>query len=198
MSKSGSCSRCCFSFILTSGLAALFLWLSLRTSNPTCYIQNFYVPALTNSSNTSIYFDLKLDNKNKDMGIYYDALNITFHLGTNPGRLVGNRTVPSFYQGHKKHTRRKYVVEIYGGLTEVFNGSNPVFRVDLATKVRFKIVEFKTKRHKLVVRADVKLNSDGHKVEKKGIKLRSGAPQPKNRYIPHVLGLLLVIVHFFV
>ncbi|GKF38783.1 cysteine-rich receptor-like protein kinase, partial [Tanacetum coccineum] len=37
-------TRCCASFILTLGLASLFMWLSLRTSNPILSIQDIYIP----------------------------------------------------------------------------------------------------------------------------------------------------------
>ncbi|KAL2494643.1 uncharacterized protein Fot_38400 [Forsythia ovata] len=43
----GCCELCvgkCCRFIITSSFAALYLWLALRTSKPTCSIQDFYVP----------------------------------------------------------------------------------------------------------------------------------------------------------
>ncbi|XP_057464988.1 protein NDR1-like [Actinidia eriantha] len=178
----GGCGRCCCSFILTSGLTALFMWLSLRTSNPVCSIQDIYVPALNKSANstdaTNIYFNLKLDNENKDKGIYYDALNLTFFYAPNKSLPIGNRTFPQFHQGHKKNTRRTGWVETRGVPWEaILNGSAASFRVDLATAVRFKIMAWKTKKHKLVVGADVEVNDHGQKVYKKGIRLRSGAPE---------------------
>ncbi|KAK1360768.1 hypothetical protein POM88_045242 [Heracleum sosnowskyi] len=87
-----SCCNFCCTFIFTSGLTALFLWLSLRPSNPTCSIQHFDVPAL-------------------------------------------NKTV------------------------------------------RFKIMGFKTKRHRIMVWAQVDVNESGQKAKKKGIKFKSGAPE---------------------
>uniref|UniRef100_A0A5B6YRC5 Late embryogenesis abundant protein LEA-2 subgroup domain-containing protein n=1 Tax=Davidia involucrata TaxID=16924 RepID=A0A5B6YRC5_DAVIN len=180
----GGCCRCCFSFILTSGLTALFMWLSLRTSNPVCSIQDFYVPALdktaNSTTNTTISFDLKLDNENKDKGIYYDALNLTLYYGPNQSHPnpIGNATFIAFYQGHKKNTHRKKSVETYGVVPwEAASNGTAVFRVDLATAVRFKIIAWKTKKHKLVVGAQVEVNSFGKKVMKKGIRLKSGAPE---------------------
>lgn len=56
-------------------------------------------------------------------------------------------------------------------------GGKAVFRVDLATAVRFKILFWKTKRHGLVVGADFDVNDVGMKVTKKGTRLKSGAPE---------------------
>ncbi|CAI9260352.1 unnamed protein product [Lactuca saligna] len=152
------CCRCCFSFILTLGLTSLFLWLSLRTSNPVCSIQDVYIPALNKTRNStsdqSIYLDLKLDNENKDKG---------------------------FYQGHQKKTRRKNWTDTQGvpwdAAVNITGGRPPVFRVDLATAVRFKILFWKTKRHRLILGADFEVSDRGQKVQKKGTRLKSGAPE---------------------
>ncbi|XP_074348826.1 protein NDR1-like [Apium graveolens] len=188
-----SCCNFCCTFIFTSGLTALFLWLSLRASNPTCSIQRFDVPALNktanSTSNHTIYFDLKLDNQNKDKGIYYDTLNLTFSYGVNKSQPIGNFTVHSFYQGHRKSTHRKTLVDLYNVSFEAVSVSK--FRVDLETAVRFKIMGFKTKRHKIVVWAQVDVNESGQKANKKGIKLKSGAPEFQ-RYRER--GLLFLVV----
>ncbi|KAL0306417.1 UNVERIFIED_CONTAM: hypothetical protein Sradi_6059000 [Sesamum radiatum] len=61
------------------------MWLSLRTSKPTCSIQDFYIPALNRSDNSTatrnnhtIRFDLKLDNGMKDKGVHYANISLTF------------------------------------------------------------------------------------------------------------------------
>ncbi|KAM7492671.1 hypothetical protein LguiA_035592 [Lonicera macranthoides] len=192
----GGCCRCCFSFILTSGLTALFMWLSLRTSNPVCSIQDFYVPALNKSSNSSstnhtIYFDLKLDNENNDKGIYYDTFNLTISYDTSKGLIpIGNYTVKSFRQGHKKKARRRGSVNSEEVSRAVSNGSMAVFRVHMATKIRFRIIAWKTKKYKLAVGARVEVNENGQKVHKKGIRLKSGAPEI-NCYRARVMGFLV-------
>ncbi|CAK9150285.1 unnamed protein product [Ilex paraguariensis] len=200
-SDGGGCCRCCCSFILTSGLTALFLWLSLRTSNPKCSIQNFYVPALNktlnSTTNHTIFFDLKLDNTNKDKGVHYDAVNLTFYYGPNVSFLIGNYTVHGFYQGHGKNTHRKYLLDTRGvpwdeALKAVSNGSLAVFRVDLVTAVRFRIIGFKTKRHKLDLKANVEVDGTGDKLKKKkGIRLKSGAPELDCYHARVVLSVIL-------
>lgn len=191
MESSGGCCRCCTSFIFTLGLTALFMWLSLRTSNPTCSIQSFEVPALNlsqnSTKNTTIYFLLKLDNGNKDKGIHYDNISLTvtyrtnISLPLNASQPIKKFDAPGFYQGHNKKAKKNqsFVPDGFNWTAATravsINGST-VFRVDLATRVRFKIIFWNTKRHKLSVGADVVVNKMGEKDKKKGIKL-SGGPQ---------------------
>ncbi|KAI3673778.1 hypothetical protein L6452_39908 [Arctium lappa] len=186
------CCRCCFSFTLTLGLTSLFLWLSLRTSNPVCSIQDVYIPALNKTENStayqSIYLDLKLDNENKDKGIYYDPVNITLHYyvnGLNSDKIgiieIANYTISGFYQGHQKKTRRKNWINTYGvpwdAAVKAVAGGKAGFRMDLATAVRFKILFWKTKRHGVVVGADFDVNDVGMKATNKGTRLKSGVPE---------------------
>lgn len=184
-SGGGGCFQCCFSFISTLGLTALFLWLSLRPSAPKCYIQYFYVPALNQTlntpENTTIYMDLELRNSNKDKGVYYDDVNLTLSYIPNSINPIGKDTIHGFYQGHKKKAK-KNASSVPNGLNwtvvrhSISINKNTPFRVDLATAVRYKIMGWKTKRHKLKVGANVEVNDQGTKVKKKGIKL-SGASQ---------------------
>ncbi|KAM6549903.1 hypothetical protein CsatB_021579 [Cannabis sativa] len=186
-SQNGSCCRCCFSFIFTMGLTALFMWLSLRTSNPSCSIKDIYIPTLNmtlkDTKNTTIYIHMRLDNGNKDKGIYYDAVSLNLSYvpnTTDPHKrtLIDETTIPAFYQGHKKKATKPVNFSTEGfNWTEVRRvvsiDKNVTFRLDLATAVRFKIMAWKTKRHKLIVGAYVKVTDLGLKEgkPKKGIKL---------------------------
>uniref|UniRef100_A0A803QM00 Protein NDR1-like n=1 Tax=Cannabis sativa TaxID=3483 RepID=A0A803QM00_CANSA len=187
VSENGSCCRCCFSFIFTMGLTALFMWLSLRTSNPSCSIKDIYIPTLNmtlkDTKNTTIYIHMRLDNGNKDKGIYYDAVSLNLSYvpnTTDPHKrtLIDETTIPAFYQGHKKKATKPVNFSTEGfNWTEVRRvvsiDKNVTFRLDLATAVRFKIMAWKTKRHKLIVGAYVKVTDLGLKEgkPKKGIKL---------------------------
>ncbi|KAK4439841.1 protein NDR1 [Sesamum alatum] len=205
MPEGGGCYRCCSSFIFTSGLTALFMWLSLRTSKPTCSIQDFYVPALNRSDNSTanhtIRFDLKLDNGMKDKGVHYANISLTFFYNST-GLPIANFTVPEFYQGHNKNTRRRALVDASGlpwaeARDAVANGSTVSFRVRLATRVKFKIMVWYTKRHSLVVGGDVVVNDSGQKVNRKGIKLKSGAPDPASqrvRVVPFLIFTFVIIL----
>ncbi|KAJ8763641.1 hypothetical protein K2173_003113 [Erythroxylum novogranatense] len=177
----GGCGRCCFSFIFTSGLTALFMWLSLRTSSPKCLLQDFYIPALNRTlntaANTTLYFHLRLENTNKDKRVYYDPVNVTFYDSPNKSHSIANYTIPAFRQGHKKKATKGDAVNTTGlDRGAVLVHGSAVFRVDMATSVRYKIMFWKTKREKIMVGADVPVNDQGTLVDaKKGIKLKSDA-----------------------
>ncbi|KAM7277776.1 hypothetical protein ACFE04_004910 [Oxalis oulophora] len=201
-----SCCQCCCSTIATLGLTALFMWLSLRTTNPSCSIENFYIPSLNNSLNTpknnTLYYSLRLKNTNKDKGVYYDNINLSFYYKANE-TLLFNSTVNGFHQGHDKKATKSGNASVVGvDREEVFravsvNGS-AVFRVDMVTKVRFEILGLKTKRHTFKVGGNIMVNGEGTKVDrKKGVKLKSGV-EPVLRTGPlRVLLLLWSLLFIF-
>lgn len=169
------------------------MWLSLRTSNPTCSIQSFYAPGLNQTlnktGNTTIYFLLKFDNVNKDKRVYYDNVNLTVSYRTsiaqtvNASQVIKNLTIHSFKQGHNKKAKKNQsfvpadaLFDWKAANREVSANGKVVFRVELATALRFKILAWKTKRHRFIVGADVEVNNQGAKEKKKGIKL-SGGPK---------------------
>ncbi|KAJ7981611.1 protein NDR1-like [Quillaja saponaria] len=209
MSESEGCCKCCCSFILTLGLTALFLWLSLRTDKPKCSIEYFYLPALNKSlnsqQNTSIYFILQLNNPNKDKGIRYENVNLTFSVldNLNKTHQIGYKTIGGFYQGHNKKAKKKDFVETRGfnGTAvsgEALNNKTVVFRVDFATAVKYKILLWFTKRHKLMLGANVVVDSSGEKVDqKKGIRLKSCAPEPGGYYSAQVAFLVNLLIITF-
>ncbi|KAJ6770554.1 LATE EMBRYOGENESIS ABUNDANT (LEA) HYDROXYPROLINE-RICH GLYCOPROTEIN FAMILY-RELATED [Salix purpurea] len=176
-SGGGGCCRCCCSFIFTSGLTALFMWLSLRTTSPACALSKFYIPLDQTKNLTTLEFELRLKNTNKDKGVYYDPINVTFFDSPNRSHSIGSSTITKFYQGHKKKATKNGTTNI--SRDEVSraapgNGST-VFWVDLATSVRYKILMFKTKRHRIRVGARFEVNGTISKVYPKDIKLKSNA-----------------------
>ncbi|XVF77626.1 hypothetical protein PTKIN_Ptkin14bG0061300 [Pterospermum kingtungense] len=181
MSESGC--KCCCSFIFTLGLTALFMWLSLRTSNPKCSIESFYLPSLNQTLNhttdTTLNITIKLDNPNKDKGIKYDQLNVTVYDSHNRSHVIGKVQIPRFYQGHKKKAKKpgQGIANTTVALQAVSPNGTGIFRVDMVTAVKFKIMFWYTKKHKIFVGADVMVNGSGVKVDRKGPKLRSMAPR---------------------
>ncbi|GMJ05144.1 non race-specific disease resistance 1 [Hibiscus trionum] len=180
----GGCCRCCCSFVFTLGLTALFMWLSLRTSNPKCSIEKFYLPSLNRTLNqtadATLNLTLKLDNPNKDKGIKYDTVNVTVFDSPNRTQVIGNVLVPAFYQGHKKNAKKDGTgtANTAVALRAVSGNGTGVFRVDMSTSVKFKIMFWYTKKHRISVGADVMVNDSGSiKVTKKGIRLKSMAPR---------------------
>ncbi|KAK2639499.1 hypothetical protein Ddye_027294 [Dipteronia dyeriana] len=215
MSESQGCCRCCCSFIFTLGLTSLFMWLSIRTSNPKCSIESFYLPALdtslnnsSRSTNDTLYFLLRLENPNKDKGIYYDNVNVNVSVAVDndtPSKnrsLIGTSVIPNFYQGHKKKAKKNGSVEFNRQLA-VFkavlsNSTAAEFRLDMTTAVRFKIMVWKTKRHRIRVGGYVKVNGEGTKDYKKNIKLSSMAAPNKKTMSCFVAVVVGFLINFFV
>ena len=185
-SGGGGCCRCCCSFIFTSGLTALFLWLSLRTTSPACALSKFYIPLNQTKNLTTLEFELRLKNTNKDKGVYYDPINVTFFDSPDRSHSIGSSTITKFYQGHKKRATKNGTIpnidrdevsrEAQG------NGSKVIFWVDLATSVRYKILMFKTKRDKIKVGVNIEVNGTAIKVSRKDLKLKSNANKIRSYY----------------
>ncbi|KAK3021280.1 hypothetical protein RJ639_047271 [Escallonia herrerae] len=204
-SRRGGCCGSCFSLISLAISITLSYWLFKTPSKPSCSIHAFYVPALNHTSNsatatnTTIYFDLKLENRNQLKGVYYDPITLTIYYVPNVTSVpIASYTVPEFYQGLRKTTHRRELADTRGAdFRTVSNGSVVAFRVDLATKLRFKTWWWKTGRKNLAVRALVEVNDRGEKAEKKGIKLKSGAPELERHHF-RVRLLVALGVFFFV
>ncbi|KAJ4869540.1 Protein NDR1 [Raphanus sativus] len=197
-----SCCSCCLSFIFTAGLTSLFLWLSLRADKPKCSIEYFYVPSLNKSLdahsrlNTTLNFMVRLANPNRDQGIYYDDVHLSF---SNTNSSVANYTVPRFYQGHKKKAKKWGQTLPVNNQTvsrAVLSNGSAVFRMDLKTQVRFKIIFWKTKRYGIEVGADVEVNGDGVKAHKKGIKMKKSDSSTRLRNYFPICVLMNLLVFF--
>ncbi|XVE80299.1 hypothetical protein DITRI_Ditri14bG0128800 [Diplodiscus trichospermus] len=198
----GKCCRCCCNFIFSLGLTALFLWLSLRTSNPKVSIQTFYLASLNKTLNhttdPTLNITLKLANPNKDKGIRYDTLNLTVYDSPNRSHVVSNFTMWGFYQGHKKKATKQGngTANTTVASQAVYTNGTGTFRVDMATTVKFKIMFWYTKRHKIKVGADVTVNASGVNLDqRKGIKLKSMAA-PKMGSFCVVVGALVNFLIF--
>ncbi|XP_061975019.1 protein NDR1-like [Populus nigra] len=184
----GGCCRCCCSFIFTLGLTSLFMWLSLRTSSPDCLLRKFYIPLNQTSNLTTLEFELRFKNTNKDKGVYYDPINVTFFDSPNRSHFIGNFTIPKFYQGHKKKATKNFTIpnidrKVVVQAIPAGNGSTTTsFRVDLATSVRYKILMFKTKRDKIRVGLNFDVNGTVIKVNPKDLKLKSNANKIRSYY----------------
>ncbi|KAI3813039.1 hypothetical protein L1987_17753 [Smallanthus sonchifolius] len=153
---------------------------SLHRKIPTITIEQFYVPTLNKTAikNTTIYFDLKLDNKNP-VGIYYRPMNLTFSYFPNK---TTSSSVPlcvyTLRGFHQEHHKEKHVGDkvVTGGMVVHPGGGRVVvMRVDLVGRVKFKSIA--QWRRTVMVGVDVEVDKyTGEKVTKSGIHLvRSGA-----------------------
>lgn len=174
----------CICYLTTLGIT-IWVALSFNLKGPRCYLQEFYVPALDLSQNTSItpnttvnpclFFDLAFENILTDRSVRYGDVNLTFSYGKDA---VADYVVPSFYQGKGKTAHRREVVEARGvtwgdAIKAVSNGSTTVFRVDMAARPRFRFWFWYSKKKGVRIGADVEVDGTGMKVKKEDIRLNS-------------------------
>ncbi|KAL2547832.1 Protein NDR1 [Forsythia ovata] len=189
----------------------IFLGLHAQLYKPNFYIQNIYVPSLSRSdksydsrSNNLIFFDLDIENSMTIKGVHYDNINLAFYYGPNTSHPIGNYTVPGFYQGEGENTARRDVVVTYGmpwddAMKTVSNLSTVVFRLDLATKVKFKYYFFYSKKKGVDVGANVEVNDYGRKVQQEAIKLTSsGASRTKDTSCLNTMGIFVALTSLLV
>ncbi|CAN1130380.1 hypothetical protein LINPERPRIM_LOCUS13184 [Linum perenne] len=88
-----------------------------------------------------------------------DKLVSFFHI-SNRSDSLGNFTISRFYQGHKKKATKDGTI---GNATGAIlrGGTAAGFRVEIAIRVRYKLIFFKTKRRQIVVEADFEFNGKG-------------------------------------
>ncbi|KAM7491988.1 hypothetical protein LguiA_034909 [Lonicera macranthoides] len=164
----------------------VFMYFLLSAWEPTCSIEEFYVPALNKDANyttttNTIFFDINLKNNNKVKGVSYHPVNLTFYYGPNNSLPpVGSYLVPAFYQGRNKDTNRRDLVQTHGVPWEaavglVSNGSRAMFGVVLTTTVRYVFMVNKSKKYKMVVGAMVEVDYSGEKVGEKNIMFMKNA-----------------------
>ncbi|KAI3727490.1 hypothetical protein L6452_16106 [Arctium lappa] len=153
-------------------------------SDPSFTINEFYVSALnlsdisstTTTANQTIFFDMKVHNKNKVMGTYYDPVRITFSYIPNIKLtfVVAEYTVPKFYQDNQKSKHVRETVATRGIAPFNRTVTTSVFKVEVFTKVGFTSPAYRKKESMDVV-ANVRVGQTGEKDSDKGIKLFESA-----------------------
>ncbi|XP_049389084.1 protein NDR1-like [Solanum stenotomum] len=172
---SDSRARDCVKLILSLGVTALVLWLILRTTKPKCSIGDVYVQGLDKSINSNnnrtnrdnhISFQLNLKNEMKDKSVRYDNIILSFYYGTNMSYPLGNFTFDKFKQGKDKEASKSGMIEAHNmpwdnAIKAVSNNSKAIIRVDVSTKIRYKIIFWYTKRHHYFVENKVEIDDSG-------------------------------------
>ncbi|EYU24898.1 hypothetical protein MIMGU_mgv1a017860mg, partial [Erythranthe guttata] len=154
--------------LMVSIVLIILAGLTYTIKRPHCYIQEFYVPALDlslNSTTTAVinpclFFELAFENIMADHSVRYGDVNLTFSYGRSA---VAKYVVPTFYQGKLKRADRREVVESSGvpweaAVKVVSNGSAAVFRVDLVARPRFRFWFWYSKRKGMRIGADVEVD----------------------------------------
>ncbi|POO00368.1 Protein NDR [Trema orientale] len=130
-------------------------------------------------NDTTISLQLTLYNGNRIEGIHYDNVNLNLsYVFTNPNARghplrreyspIDHTTIPAFYQGHRKRAiswvdfsaKKVNWTEVRGLLYSTNN--TLIFRLDLATTMRFMINEWNTKTRELIVGANVEISYSGY------------------------------------
>ncbi|GAA0165082.1 hypothetical protein LIER_20575 [Lithospermum erythrorhizon] len=176
------------------GLTAFFIWLSLRTSNPKCSLQDIYIPALNQTANSTltnhnITLNLKFKNVMKDKSVRYDDLNLTLlYYSKNNSQTVGNKIMKGFKQGHSGKSHKQETVEAFGvpwdEAEDAAKNKSAVFGVSLSTKIKFKIMFWYTKKHHWRFEANVTVDDTGKCSD-------GGVPRP--RWWCPVAGFLVIL-----
>uniref|UniRef100_A0A803LYK1 Late embryogenesis abundant protein LEA-2 subgroup domain-containing protein n=1 Tax=Chenopodium quinoa TaxID=63459 RepID=A0A803LYK1_CHEQI len=155
------------------GIIALTIWLAIRPKTPICSIEEFTVFALrektTNSTlqnNNTIHYDLKVKNRRSSViGIYYDALNVTFSYKRNHHSFpieIGDAKFGPFYLRNYRSTHRTGSIDVGGVQLEndTVASSPVVFRVEVLANLRYKKPIWRNNRYNLLVGADVEVNDE--------------------------------------
>ncbi|PKA48689.1 Protein NDR1 [Apostasia shenzhenica] len=168
MSESGGLCQCCTKFVIAAGLTALALWLSFRPIKPRYYLVAFSLAASNSSSVAS--FQIEIENKNRQHGIYYDDIALSLLAGPNFSSPLSNSLINAFYQGHRKTADKD---GHFSGNRSATAAS--LFRVAANSSYRYKALFWKSRHHAVSIAAEVEVDRGGKKTAEKGIRLTSSS-----------------------
>ncbi|XP_042751520.1 uncharacterized protein LOC122194604 [Lactuca sativa] len=164
------------SIVFLCGISFYLTVLFLSRDRPTISVDDLYVSSLNKTSSsltntTTIDIDLKFQNENSRVGIYYeDPLNLT--ITYIPQNITIFINIQGFYQGNGKGNNIQASAVFQNLFSDVeqrrilgethvllFGAAKVIdFRVDLEAKIKFKSIE--NKKSNLLVRSDVKVNGN--------------------------------------
>ncbi|XP_052183038.1 protein NDR1-like [Diospyros lotus] len=159
-------------FLFIIGLLVFILWLSLRPHRPRIHIRDFSMPGLAQANgfeNAQVSFNVTARNSNQNMGIYYDAMEVTLYYQDQ--NIGGALIVGSFYEEPKNSTALTGILS--GGATLTVNNQRwmqfqadrsrgeVIFRLQLTSTIRFKVVSWTSKRHKMHASCAAGVGPDG-------------------------------------
>ncbi|XP_021755509.1 protein NDR1-like [Chenopodium quinoa] len=202
MGKAGSRVSCGIGCIIVLAIAGVLIWLLAKHRYPSFYVDQFSVfsrQETTNSlKNYTVHYDLWIKNNlqpNDNLGIYYDALNVTFYYKSDVNSFpikIGDATFSPFYIRRYRSTHRAGSFDARGVKLENSTAPPVIFRVELSTAVRYRKPLWKGKRHRMVVGADFKVNDQGSLINKE-VKLKSNAKR-NGKVRLELMGILGILV----
>ncbi|CAI9274289.1 unnamed protein product [Lactuca saligna] len=201
----GSCAKCWGIIISVLAIITAVIVVCVyftNPSDPSFTINEFYVSALnlsdisstTTAANQTIFFDMRLHNSNKAMGAYYDPVTITFLYIPNIKLtfVVGEYTVPKFYQHNQKSMYVRETVATRGIAPYNRMVTSSVFIVKVSTKVGFTSPAYR-KKGTVVVVANVRVGQTGERDSNRGITLfESGVGDHRLRCLGFQMSFLIL------
>ncbi|CAI9290727.1 unnamed protein product [Lactuca saligna] len=190
------------------GIAYYFTVLLLSHNRPTIYLDNFNVVSNSLTNNATIYLDLRIENENSLIGIYYeDPLNLTITYlpptkSSGSNVTIGQCVIRGFYQGSEevKQIQLSVVVQDLFSTTEQRRrlGSAKVidFVVDLEANIKFMLFE-NTKSH-LMIRSGVEVNDNTGTSVLKTIQMKYASGSNKWGVVKWLMTVPLSLLFHFV
>lgn len=167
------------------GVTAKVIWLSLTPKTPISMITGVsgwnFTLRTHNLSSSSFTLDIEISNPNKRMGVYFNYINVSL---IHSGATIGNKSLPGFYQGFKRTSSCKVVVNVsdqrfLGGVIAGTGGSTEL-KVGLEAAIQYEIFSWRTKHHVMDVAATVPIGLDGRVSENKNITLLAPSTHIEN------------------
>ncbi|KAK9133535.1 hypothetical protein Scep_013063 [Stephania cephalantha] len=159
------------SLLLIGGVLAFVLWLALRPHRPRFYIRSFSIPSLNQDNgfqNAQLLFDVTIRNSNQNIGIHYDAMSATVYyreqsIGTTPILFPFYQPPKNTTWAHGELSGATLTVssEKWGDFAREIARGNVVFRLDLVSRIRFKLSTWDSHDHTMHASCDVAVGSDG-------------------------------------
>ncbi|KAH7569510.1 hypothetical protein JRO89_XS06G0176200 [Xanthoceras sorbifolium] len=159
------------------GLLAFCLWLSLRPRNPTVTVVELSVPPGDNGSsvigdgnqNGTLYYNLEIQNPNKDSNIYFDDIWLTFFNGQDR---AAEDKISAFKLGKDKTQRmagRNVDVDgrVWKALRNAISNATAELKVGFVTRIRYRTWGIKSKHHGMNLQGSGKIGKDGKLLGKK-------------------------------
>ncbi|WOL15114.1 hypothetical protein Cni_G23895 [Canna indica] len=176
-SSRGPCGFC-LTFLLAIGFLSLYIYVTYHAISPRYDLTVFSLSTNTSAGAAVASFELDVANRNKELGVYHDNLNLSlsFTYSNSSSPPSATAVVPGFYQGHRKTASKGGSFASSPGRRWPTTKRSAVLLVTLESAVRYKALAWRSRRHRIRVAAEVSVDSEGKEIANNRIRLRSGVP----------------------